>query len=40
MRSSFAVTRLSSTAIASAAASVAAARGLRSERLPIGVATI
>src|SRR4051812_7472927 len=39
-RSSFAVTRVSSTAMTSAPASVAAARGLRSERLPIGVATI
>src|SRR5438067_226369 len=39
-RRSLAVTRVSSTAMRSQPASVAAARGLRSERLPIGVATI
>src|SRR6478672_3821101 len=38
--SSFAVTLLSSTAITSAWRSVSAPRGLISERLPIGVATI
>src|SRR3954469_14932136 len=38
--SSFAVTRLSSTAITSAWRKVSAPRGLISERLPIGVATI